>query len=119
MARTVKSGERILISNSSGSTYAIANLVAIKTGTTAAALVGRPIADIADGATGEASISGVHELTAKSTDTASIGDAAYWDSSNTRITTSSTGNTYAGKFMAAKGNGDTTCWVMLNNIPGE
>lgn len=59
---------------------------------------------------------GVFDITALSTDTASGTTlvAAYWDNTNKRITTTSSGNTKVGVIVAAKINGDTTARVRLN-----
>lgn len=56
---------------------------------------------------------GAFALTALSSDTASIGDPAYWDDTNKRITTTSTGNTLVGNFYVAKLNEETTATVLL------
>jgi predicted RecA/RadA family phage recombinase len=71
------------------------------------------VADIAaTTGTGELEVSGVHRLTALSTDTGSIGDVVWWDTTNTRITvTRGSNHVYAGRFAAAKANGDTTADV--------
>lgn len=84
------------------------------------ALVGTNIFGIAcntyaNGATdAEIMLEGVYDITALSTDTASVGAYAYWDNSNKRITTTSAGNTKVGLFVGAKANGDTTARVRLN-----
>ncbi len=72
--------------------------------------------DAANGAQVEGQMSGVVDLTALSTDTAS-GTAlvlAYWDNTNRRVTTTASGNTKIGVIVAAKANGDTTARVRLN-----
>lgn len=69
----------------------------------------------ANGATdAELQLEGVYDLTALSTDTASVGAALYWDNSNKRLTTTSAGNTKVGVAILAKANGDTTARVRLN-----
>lgn len=59
---------------------------------------------------------GVYDLTALSTDTASGTSLvlAYWDNTNKRITTTSSGNTKVGVIVGAKLNGETTARVRLN-----
>lgn len=87
----VSSGAGLLV----GSIFAVA---------IAAALTGESVA---------AERTGAFSLAALSTDTASIGDAAYWDDTNKRITTTSTGNTLVGHFYVAKLNAETTATVLL------
>lgn len=62
----------------------------------------------------ELDMEGVFDLTALSTDTATVGALAYWDNTNRRITTTASGNTKVGVFTAAKANGATTGRVRLN-----
>lgn len=64
----------------------------------------------------EVQTEGVFDITALTTDTASGSTlvAAYWDNTNKRITTTSSGNTKVGAIVAAKANGDTTARVRLN-----
>ncbi len=64
-------------------------------------LVGVPITDIASGATGSVSISGVWTLPLKSGDTPAIGVKMYWHVGDGEITTLSTGATLAGVCAAA------------------
>jgi len=59
-------------------------------------------------------LEGVYEITALTADTASIGAKVYWDNSNKRLTTTSSGNTYVGVFTKAKTNQETTATVRLN-----
>lgn len=71
---------------------------------------------LASGVTGDSitvDTKGVFTLTALSTDTASAGALAYWDDTNRRITTTSTGNTLVGHFTAAKTIGQTTADIKL------
>lgn len=83
----------------------------------AGTLVGVCLAAIAANATGSVQICGVFTLPKLSTDTPAQGALVYWDATNSRITTTSSGNTLAGKAFAAAANGDTTCLVLLNGIP--
>jgi len=67
-------------------------------------------------AAAELQAEGVYDINALSTDTAS-GTAlvlAYWDNTNKRITTTSSGNTKVGVIVAAKASGETTARVRLN-----
>lgn len=72
--------------------------------------------DALSGATVELATEGVFDVTALSTDTASGTSlvAAYWDNTNKRITTTSSGNTKVGVIVKAKTNGETTARVRLN-----
>ncbi len=68
----------------------------------------------ANGAGFEGVTEGVFDITALSTDTASVGAYLYWDNTNKRLTTTSSGNTKVGVAVKAKANGDTTARVRLN-----
>jgi len=72
------------------------------------------LADIANGNTGPAAMSGVYTVTKLSTDVVAQGAALYWDNTNSRLTTTASGNTYAGYAFAAAGNGVTTVNIKLN-----
>lgn len=77
-------------------------------------IFGIAIAAVLSGAVGEFETEGVYDITALSTDTAAVGVAAYWDNTNKRITTTSSGNTKVGVFSGVKANGETTGRVRLN-----
>jgi predicted RecA/RadA family phage recombinase len=68
------------------------------------------------GAQVEGVTKGVFDLTALSADTATVGAAIYWDNTNKRCTTTSSGNTKIGVATQAKANGDTTVRVRLNGV---
>jgi len=68
------------------------------------------------GAQVEGVTKGVFDLTALSTDTATVGAAIYWDNTNKRCTTSSSGNTKIGVATAVKANGAATVRVRLNGV---
>lgn len=71
--------------------------------------------DAANGATLELLVEPcVVDLTALSTDTATVGAALYWDNTNKRLTTTVGSNLKVGVAVAAKANGDTTARVRLN-----
>ena len=57
---------------------------------------------------------GVFDITALSTDTPAQGAALYWDNSNKRLTTTSSGNTKVGVAVVAKADGATTARIRLN-----
>jgi predicted RecA/RadA family phage recombinase len=77
-------------------------------------LVGVALAAIASGSSGSVQIDGVFQLNKLSTDVIAQGDNVYWDASPGEITTTSAGNTLAGKAVAAAGNGTTSVLVKLN-----
>lgn len=76
--------------------------------------IGVCLADIANGSTGPVAMSGVYTVTKLSTDVVTQGAALYWDNTNSRLTTTASGNTYAGYAFAAAGNGVTTVNIKLN-----
>ena len=81
----------------------------------AAGYLGIAVTDIAaTTGTGELETEGVHELTALSTATWTVGQAIFWDVGNSRLTNASTGNTAAGRAATAKGSGPVLGQVKLN-----
>lgn len=79
-------------------------------------IFGISCATYANAAEGEFQTTGVFDITALGTDTATVGAAAYWDNTNRRITTTASGNTKVGVFTKAKANGETTARVRLNGV---
>jgi predicted RecA/RadA family phage recombinase len=103
---------RIPYSNT-GSAIGSKDVVVVVAG--ASGLLGIAIAAIAaTTGTGVVQIDGVWALPKKSGDVFTAGMAIYWDSGNTRLTTSSTGNTLAGRSDAAYASAVTTANVILN-----
>lgn len=80
-------------------------------------LVGVCLTAIAANAVGSVQIAGVFTLAKLSTDTPAQGALVYWDAANSRLTTTSSGNTLAGKAFEAAGSGTTTMKVLLNGVP--
>lgn len=80
--------------------------------------VGVALAAIANGATGSVQMAGVFELAKLGTDVVAQGAALYWDTANSRLTTTAAGNTLAGYAYAAAGNGAATVQIVLNGVPG-
>lgn len=76
--------------------------------------VGVAIADIASGATGSVQMTGEFLVTKLSTDVVAQGVALYWDNTNKRLTTTASGNTYAGYATQAAGNGVATVQININ-----
>ncbi|AEI76546.1 hypothetical protein CNE_1c11910 [Cupriavidus necator N-1] len=77
-------------------------------------IFGVAVTAVAINTPGEFVTEGVFDITALSTDTASVGTVLYWDSTNKRLTTTSTSNTRVGVAVAAKANGDTTARIKLD-----
>lgn len=77
------------------------------------ALFGVATADAANGADVVITTSGIHDITALSTDTATVGAKLYWDNGNRRLTTTASTHICAGVATAAKGSGDTTARIKL------
>lgn len=80
------------------------------------ALFGVALADVANGAEGEFSVTGVFDVTALSTDVIAQGAKVYWDDTNKRMTGTASGNTLVGVVTKAKANGDTTARVRLGIV---
>ena len=72
--------------------------------------------DIANGAKGTIALTGVYTLTKAPSQSWSVGDKVYWDSTNWYATKTTTGNTLIGAAVEAVGGGagDTTGKVRLN-----
>lgn len=73
---------------------------------------------IAANTTGSVQICGVFTLPKLSTDTPAQGALLYWDNTNSRLTTTASGNTLAGVAANAAGSGETTVNLLVNATPG-
>lgn len=78
------------------------------------ARVGVALNPIANGAVGPVRMRGVFTVAKLSTDNMAQGALVYWDNSNSRLTTTASGNTLAGYAAKAAGSGATTVEVSLN-----
>ncbi len=76
-------------------------------------IFGVALYDAVTGGTVEVATEGEWVITALSTDVVTAGAAAYWDNTNRRITSTSTGNTLVGAFTKAKANAETTAQIKL------
>lgn len=76
--------------------------------------IGVAIAAIAANAKGSVGVVGVWTIAKLSTDVVAQGDLLYWDSANSRLTTTASGNTLAGYAFDAAGNGATTVNIKIN-----
>lgn len=64
----------------------------------------------------EFDVEGVFDITALSTDTATVGAKLYWDNTNKRLTTTASGNTLVGVAVAAKAASATTARIRLGIV---
>lgn len=69
--------------------------------------------DIADGKTGAVHICGVFSV-AKASGAVTQGAKLYWNSTNSNLTTTASGNTIVGVAAAAAASGDATVPLLLN-----
>lgn len=109
MKNFVQEGHVIDFPNTSGAT--IASGAAVLMGTR----IGVAVGDIANNDTGPVRVTGVHTIAKLGTDVVALGAALYWDNTNKRLTTTASGNTYAGWATGAAGNGVTTVNIKINN----
>lgn len=77
--------------------------------------IGVAIADIAANTPGVLRVTGVIGIPKKAGDTPAQGVALYWDNTNKYLTTTASGNTYAGWAFAAAASGDPTVDTKINN----
>ncbi|MGL6290681.1 MAG: DUF2190 family protein [Silanimonas sp.] len=77
-------------------------------------LVGVALANIAAGQTGSVQVAGVFELPKVPADVIAQGALVYWAAGTSQITTTSAGNTLAGKAAYAAAAATTTVQVLLN-----
>lgn len=76
--------------------------------------VGVAVADIAANTAGPVQVVGVFQIAKLSTDNVAQGAALHWDNTNRRLTTSASGNTYAGFAESAAGAGTSTVNIKIN-----
>lgn len=79
-------------------------------------LFGVATGDVANGAEGEAAVTGVFDLVKVGSQAWTVGAKVYWDNANSRCTTGASGNTLIGVAAAAVGSGagETVGRVRLN-----
>lgn len=77
------------------------------------ALFGFAAATIANGATGWIECFGVWRCECGNTETADLGQVAYWDATNSKVTATASTNIPIGYFVKAVTSGQTTCDVLL------
>ncbi len=86
----VQKGERIDYTNSTDSAIGYKDILPLVT------RIAIALEDIAVGATGTLGVTGIVELAAENTVAFDVGDQLYWDSTNGRLTKTSSGNIPAG-----------------------
>lgn len=84
-------------------------------GTLIGTRIGIAVDDVAANATGVFYIKGVFELNKLTADVVTQGAALYWDNTNLRLTTTASGNTYAGWAYAAASGSVSTVQIVLND----
>lgn len=75
--------------------------------------IGVALEAIAAGETGTVSLTGVYEMPAASSLTISVGDAVYWNETNSSIDKTKTGGVPAGVAVAEKAAAGTTVRVLI------
>ena len=111
-----QAGNRIPYTNTSTAISA-GDVVVLISGSTG--FIGIAVTDIAaTTGTGELCIGGwpegVHTLKKKTGDSFAVGTLVYWDSNNSRLTTTSSGNTRVGRCTATAASAATTANVKIN-----
>lgn len=76
-------------------------------------LFGFAAATIPIGGVGWIETFGVWKADCANTETASLGDIAYWDASNSKVTATASTNLAIGRFVKAVTSGQTTCEIVL------
>jgi len=102
-------GTRLDYTNSTSSAISSGDVVVIGD------MIAIAVADIAVDAVGAVEVAKEHVLTAETSDSWDQGDQLYWDATNEYLTSTSGGNTAAGRASAAKAVSATTAQVLLNN----
>ena len=75
--------------------------------------VGVALEAIAANETGTVTLTGVFEFPAATGTAVKVGEKVYWDSTNSVITTTASGNTLAGYAISAKASADATVKVRI------
>lgn len=107
-------GNTLLYENDSSADIASDGVVLLKSGVDGG--IGIAINDIEADASGPVMITGVHELAAETGVAWEEFDRLYWD--GTKLTKTSSTNTYAGRAYAVKASADAVGQVILNHNAG-
>lgn len=78
------------------------------------ARIGVALKAIANGETGPVQVTGVFNIAKLSTDNMAQGALLYWDNTNSRLTTTASGNTLAGFAAAAAAAATTSVNIKIN-----
>lgn len=78
------------------------------------ARIGVALKAIANGETGPMQVTGVFNIAKLSTDNMAQGALLYWDNTNSRLTTTASGNTLAGFVAAAAAASTTSVNIKIN-----
>lgn len=78
------------------------------------ARIGVALTAIPNGTTGSVQVTGVFNLPKLSTDNVAQGQLLYWDNTNSRLTTTASGNTLAGYAAAPAASGTTSVNIKIN-----
>lgn len=115
-ATLYRQGARYTWTNSTGSTVASGSVVVLNSGATG--FIGIALDSIANLASGELSIGGpdevIHTLAKNTGEAYTDAEPLYWDATNSRLTSVSTSNTWAGRCYGTAASADTTCHLILN-----
>jgi predicted RecA/RadA family phage recombinase len=119
MITNQQSGNRITYTNP-GAAILSGAVIVLASGTSgmiAIAVTDIPASTATD-PTGEVCIGGypegIHKLAKKVGDVFTIGQLIYWDATNTRLTSTSSGNTRAGRCTEAAASAATTAKIKIN-----
>jgi len=78
------------------------------------ALFGVVAVDALSGASAEVAVNGVFDITKEAPLVIAVGARVFWDNTNKRVTTTSTGNVAIGHAVVAAASADTTARVRLS-----
>nr|BDD46845.1 hypothetical protein 11 [bacterium] len=107
MAKNFVQEGKVLDYTASGSDISSGNLVII------GSIAGIAISDIADGETGAVRIAGVFSIP-KAAVAVTQGAKLYWNTTNSNLTTTASGNTLVGVAAKAAASGDANVNLLLN-----
>ena len=110
MDNFIADGVRLNYTNSTGSDISAGDVVVF------GSILGIAVADIDNGDTGVLQVSGVFNLTALTTDTFTVGQLVYWDTTNSRLTETVAAAHYAAGICVEAKDGSTADVNILLNV---
>lgn len=113
MQNFIQTGKNIDYTNDTGNDIVSGQLVVL-----GGKFVAVATGDIADGETGVLATGGVFEVALDNADTVAFGAKLYWDSAESRLTTVTAGNTFAGWAVEKLSSGATSVKVMIDKNAG-